>query len=43
MDSLSIAQFNEGFEFAINQSLPLVGSLVALGVLIYVGKRIFKI
>ena len=43
MDSLSIAQFNEGFDFAINQSLPVVGSLIVLGVLIYVVKRDFPI
>ena len=43
MDSLSIAQFNEGFDFAISQSLPVVGSLIVLGVLIYIVKRTFKL
>ena len=34
MDSTSVEQFNMGFEFAVSQGLPLVGSLVVLGVLI---------
>ena len=43
MDSTSVEQFNMGFEFAVSQGLPLVGSLVVLGVLIYVVKRVFHI
>lgn len=43
MDSTSVAQFNTGFEFAVSQGLPLVGSLVVLGVLIYVVKKVLKI
>ena len=42
MDSLSVAQFNEGFEFAIEQGLPYIGSLVVLGTLIYVVKRCIR-
>jgi len=43
MDSTSVEQFNMGFEFAVSHGLPLVGSLVVLGVLIYVVKKVLKI
>lgn len=43
MDSTSVEQFNMGFEFAVSQGLPFFGSLVVLGVLIYVVKKVFKI
>ena len=43
MDSTSVEQFNIGFQFAVSEGLPLVGSLVVLGVLIYVVKKVFQI
>ena len=43
MDSTSVEQFNMGFQFAVSEGLPLVGSLVVLGVLIYVVKKVFQV
>lgn len=43
MDTVSAAQFNAGFDFAISQGMPLLGSLVVLGVLIYVVKKVFHL
>lgn len=43
MDSISVEQFNTGFQFAVSEGLPLVGSLVVLGVLIYVVKKVFQL
>lgn len=43
MDTISVNEFNTGFEFAVSHGLPLVGSLVVLGILIYLAKRFFKI
>lgn len=43
MDSLDIENFNQGFEFAVNQTLPFFGVLVVLGVLIYIIKKVLKV
>lgn len=43
MDSLDVVNFQEGFEFGLEVTLPLFGSLVILGILIYCVKKSFRI